>query len=186
MTLEQTFFLSQTIAAAAVVISIIYLARQVNQAERVQRAIMQQGRADRSSRASMATAHAELARIWQKGLSGEPDLTREEFVQWSLVSRASFLSGEDSVLQHKRGMLDEPAFSSYKAGIRAFLAFPGFRAMWHVSRSQYGSDFQHFIDTVLATLPDGPPPDLYAVWQERLKAELAPPQVLHSTSPRPG
>jgi 2-oxo-4-hydroxy-4-carboxy--5-ureidoimidazoline (OHCU) decarboxylase len=66
MTLEQTFFLSQTIAAAAVVISIIYLARQVNQAERVQRAIMQQGRADRSSKASLTTAHPELARIWQK------------------------------------------------------------------------------------------------------------------------
>jgi 2-oxo-4-hydroxy-4-carboxy--5-ureidoimidazoline (OHCU) decarboxylase len=66
MTLEQTFFLSQTIAAAAVVISIIYLARQVNQAERVQRAIMQQRCADRSSKASLTTAHPELARIWQK------------------------------------------------------------------------------------------------------------------------
>jgi hypothetical protein len=103
MTLEQTFFLSQTIAAAAVVISIIYLSRQVNQAERVQRAIMQQGRVDRTSQASLTMAHPELARIWQRGLSAEPDLTREEFVQWSLACRAAFLSGEDSVLQHKDG-----------------------------------------------------------------------------------
>jgi hypothetical protein len=63
MTLEQTFFLSQTIAAAAVVISIIYLARQVNQAERVQRAMMQQGRVDRTSKASLTMAHPEMARI---------------------------------------------------------------------------------------------------------------------------
>jgi len=176
MTLEQTFFLSQTIAAAAVVISIIYLARQVNQTERVQRAIMQQGRADRTSKTSLTMAHPELARIWQKGLSAEPDLTREEFVQWSLACRAAFLSGEDSVLQHKTGMLDEPAFRSYEAGARAFLAFPGFRAMWHVSRVQYGPDFQQFVDSLLATLPDAPPPDLYAVWRERLKAELRPPR----------
>ncbi len=81
MTLEHAFFLSQTIAAEAVVISIIYLARQVNQAERVQRAIMQQGRADRTSKAALAMAHPEMARIWQKGLSAEPDLTREEFFQ---------------------------------------------------------------------------------------------------------
>lgn len=113
---------------------------------------------------------------WQKGLSAEPDLTREEFVQWSLASRAAFLSGEDSVLQHKTGMLDEAAFRSYEAGARAFLAFPGFRAMWHVSRAQYGPDFQHFVDSLLTTLPDVPPPDLYAVWQERLKAELRKPR----------
>lgn len=176
MTLEQTFFLSQTIAAAAVVISIIYLARQVIQAERVQRAIMQQGRADRTSQASLTMAHPDMARIWQKGLSAEPDLTQEEFVQWSLACRAAFLSGEDSVLQHKMGMLDEAAFNSYQAGARAFLAFPGFRAMWHVSRAQYGPDFQQFVDTLLVALPNSLPPDPYAVWQERLKAEARPPR----------
>jgi hypothetical protein len=97
-------------------------------------------------------------------------------VQWSLASRAAFLSGEDSVLQHKTGMLDGPAFRSYEAGARAFLAFPGFRAMWHVSRTQYGPDFQQFVDSLLTTLPDVPPPDLYGVWQERLKAELRKPR----------
>ena len=159
MTLEQTFFLSQTIAAAAVVISILYLGRQVNQAERVQRGIMQQGRADRTSLTALTLAHPELAGIWQKGLSAEPDLTPEEFMQWSLACRAAFLSGEDSVLQHKGGMLDEAAFNSYAAGARAFLSFPGFRAMWHVSRAQYGSEFQRFVDGLLTSLPDVPPPD---------------------------
>ncbi len=77
------------------------------------------------------------------------------------------------MLQHQAGMLDEGSFRSYEAGARAFLAFPGFRAIWHVSRAQYGPDFQHFVDRLLATtLLDEPPPDLYAVWQDRLRAEL--------------
>ncbi len=71
-------------------------------------------------------------------------------------------------------MLDEAAYKSYEAGARAFMAFAGFRAMWHVSRTQYGPDFQQFVDSLLATLPDSPPPDPYAVWQERLKADLRP------------
>jgi hypothetical protein len=47
MTLEQIFYLSQSIASVAVVGSLIYLGLQVRGAERSQRAIMQQGRADR-------------------------------------------------------------------------------------------------------------------------------------------
>jgi hypothetical protein len=88
MTLEQVFFVTQSIAAAAVVASILYLAREVRQSERVQRATMQQGRADRASTAALTVATAELARIWQKGLSPKPDFTREEFTQWALLCRA--------------------------------------------------------------------------------------------------
>jgi len=176
MTLEQIFFLSQTIAAVGVVVSIVYLAREVRQSERVQRAIMQQGRADRVSKISLTMAHPDLARIWQKGLSTEPDMTRTEFVQWSLLCRAAFLSGEDSVLQHRAGTLDEASFRSYEAGARAFMAFPAFRAMWHVSRTQYGPDFGQFTDNLLTTIRNVPPADLYAIWQARLKAELGVPQ----------
>jgi hypothetical protein len=79
MTLEQIFFVSQSIAAVAVVASILYLAREVRQSERVQRAAMQQGRADRASNASLTIASAELSRIWQKALSSKPDLSHEEF-----------------------------------------------------------------------------------------------------------
>ena len=69
MTLEHVYFLSQIIAAVAVVVSISYLARQVAQSEQVQRAFMQQGRADRVSSTALALAQPELARIWHKGLS---------------------------------------------------------------------------------------------------------------------
>ena len=175
MTLEHVFFLSQTIAAVAVVVSIVYLAREVRQSERVQRAIMQQGRADRVSKTSLTMAHPDLARIWQKALSAQPDMTPAEFVQWSLLCRAAFLSGEDSVLQHKAGTLDEGSFRSYQAGAKAFMAFPAFRAMWQVSRTQYGPDFQEFADRLMATVHHVPPPDLYMMWQDRLKAESASP-----------
>lgn len=46
MTLEQIFYLSQSVASVAVVGSLIYLGLQVRSAERSQRSIMQQGRED--------------------------------------------------------------------------------------------------------------------------------------------
>lgn len=71
MTLEQIFYLSQSIASVAVVGSLIYLGLQVRSAERSQRAIMQQGRADRASNAALAIASPELARVFQSGVAGD-------------------------------------------------------------------------------------------------------------------
>ncbi len=171
MTLEQVFYVSQSIAAVAVVASILYLAREVRQSERVQRATMQQGRADRTSNASLTVASAGLARIWQKALGSKPDLTQEEFAQWALICRASFLSGEDSFLQHKAGLLDEVAWESYVAGVRYYMASPGMRAMWNVSSKQFGVDFRNFVDGIVARVPITCPADSYQAWQEQLRSE---------------
>jgi hypothetical protein len=81
MTLEEIFYASQSVASIAVVGSLIYLGLQVRGADRSQRAIMQQGRADRASKASLTVAGTELARIWEKGMAGDPTLTREEVTQ---------------------------------------------------------------------------------------------------------
>jgi protein-disulfide isomerase-like protein with CxxC motif len=171
MTLEQVFFVSQSIAAAAVVASILYLAREVRQSERVQRATMQQGRADRASHASLTIASTGLSRIWQKALSPNPDLTQEEFSQWSLICRSALLSGEDSYLQHKAGLLDEVAWGSYVAGVHFYMASPGMRAMWRVSSKQFGSDFREFVDGILSKVEISCPADSYLAWQQQLKSE---------------
>jgi hypothetical protein len=171
MTLEQVFFASQSIAAVAVVASILYLAREVRQSERVQRATMQQGRADRASKASLAIAGAELARIWQIGLSQRPEFTREEFAQWALMCRAAFLSGEDSYLQHKAGLLDKASWESYVAGAQFYMACPGMRAMWKVGSKQFGADFREFVDRILANAEVSGPADPYVAWQQHLKSE---------------
>jgi hypothetical protein len=36
---------------------------------------------------------------------------------------------------------------------RQFLVFPAFRAMWKVSRAQYGAEYQQFVDSLLTALP---------------------------------
>ena len=66
MSLEQVFYLSQSIASIAVVGSLIYLGLQVRSAERSQRAIMQQGRADRSSNASLTVTATQTLRACGK------------------------------------------------------------------------------------------------------------------------
>ena len=66
------------------VCSLIYLALQVHHAEHGQRGVML-GRADRTSQTTLSLASPELALVWQKGLSADPDLSRVEFTQWMLL-----------------------------------------------------------------------------------------------------
>jgi hypothetical protein len=113
LTLEEVFYLSQSIASVAVVGSLIYLGLQVRAADRGQRSIMQQGRADRVSKAALTIATPEMAAVWQKGMDADPTMTRSEVTQWLLMCRSLFLSGEDSFLQHQVGALDQAAFDSY-------------------------------------------------------------------------
>src|SRR5271166_1384321 len=128
MSLEEIFYVSQSVASVAVVGSLIYLGLQVRGAERAQRAIMQQGRADRAAHGAMSAADSDLARVFRKAMAGDPELTRDEFAQWMMICRAMFLSGEDSFLQYKAGQLDRKAFDSYVAGVAFYMRSPGMRA----------------------------------------------------------
>jgi len=171
MTLEEIFYASQSVASIAVVCSLIYLGLQVRAADRSQRAIMQQGRADRASKASLTIAGTELARIWEKAMAGDPILTREEVTQWLLICRAAFLSGEDSFLQYQAGALDQTAFDSYCAGVRSFMSRAGFRAAWRLSAAQFGKDFGEFVDAQIAAAPISQNVDTYTLWQNALQAQ---------------
>ncbi len=166
MSLEDIFYVSQSLAALAVIASILYLARQVRQADRVQRASMQQGRADRASYNAMALANPELASVFRKGAAGDPNLTREEFTQWMQMCRAAFLSGEDSFLQHEAGMISDAAFDSYVEGVKFYFAMPGMRAAWTVSEGQFGPGFRAFGREMLARTATSHLSDAYSEWQK--------------------
>ena len=175
MSLEDIFYLSQSVASVAVVGSLIYLGLQVRSTERSQRAIMQQGRADRTSHGSIAIASPELARVFHKGSAGHADLTREEFTQWTMICRALFLSAEDSFLQYEAGQLDQKAFDSYVAGVHFLMKSPGMRAAWKLSAGQFGSDFGDFVTVLVEQTPVAQGPDAYAQWQQLVRAEGSAP-----------
>ena len=173
MSLEQVSWLSQSIASLAVVGSLIYLALQVRGAGRSQRASMQQGRADRTSKMALTLANPDLSRVWQRGMGGDPAITRDEFVQWMLLCRAMFLSAEDSFLQYKAGTLDQASFERFRAGGRGYMSHPGFRAAWKLSAAHCGKELRAFLDSEFMTTPIAPDMDLHADWQKIVQLEKA-------------
>ncbi len=97
MSLNDLSDLGQFISSLAVLGSLIYVAIQIRQTERNQRALILQGRAARIAQTTMVTADPQLATVFAKGLSGAEDLSESEFVQFQQIFRATSVSGEELV-----------------------------------------------------------------------------------------
>lgn len=173
MSLSNWASIAGIISSVAVAITLIFLALQVRQAEKNQRAMMQQGRADRvSGQALLVASSAALSALFNKAMQQPEDLTREELDQFLILTRSLFLSGEDSFLQHKAGLLDKAAYRSHVAGTRYMLsAWPGLRTAWRLMSPQYGDDFRRFMDEIIEKAPSGPAPDRMVEWTAILQAE---------------
>jgi hypothetical protein len=85
VSIEDIYYVSQIISVVAVIASLIYLSLQVRQTERNQRAMMQQGRADRVSDAVMRTSDPQMSGVFQKGSRCPETLSPEEVDRYILI-----------------------------------------------------------------------------------------------------
>jgi hypothetical protein len=98
MTLEAASFLSQIVAAFAVVASLIYLALQMRQTSRNQQAQMHQSRLHIVRDLALRLADPEFATTWRAGATAEPSMDTLDCLRplrmpiWR-GSRSSFASG---------------------------------------------------------------------------------------------
>ena len=174
MSLESIYYVSQIVSVVVVIASLVYLSLQVRQTERNQRALIQQGRANRVSDAVMRTSEPDISALFHKGSRSPAELTREEVDRFTLLSRAVFISAENSFLQRKAGLLDEPAYQSFVAGAKGMLGgSPGLRAAWRISRAQFGGDFAAFMNKTLAEVAGQPPAERFEQWQAAVKEDAA-------------
>src|SRR5580698_7996644 len=105
MRLSDITTLAGIVSAVAVVISLLLLHRQLRQAHKNQRALIQQGRAGRSAEIAMRLVSTDFAEAYHSCMSGDTEIPETQLVQFIGYCRAVFLGAEDSFLQHCEGLL---------------------------------------------------------------------------------
>ncbi len=172
---------SGIVSSAAVALTLVYVALQLRQAERNQRGLMQQGRANRLVSILFQLVEPHHSALYLKGSRTPGDLSADELERFLIIQRAIFLSGEDSFLQHQLGLLDDASFRSYAAGARAQLgSSEGMRAAWRILAPGFGADFTAFIEGQLAQVSARPVPDQLTQWAAVLAEQAA------AAAPGPG
>ena len=176
MSLSDLASLGSFVSGFAVLVSLVYLALQVRQAERNQRALAQQARATRFSDHLDRIAVSDAFDAYTKVIGGDPKATLRDLDQSSFLFRASIYGFEDSYLQHAQKLLDDAAFKSTIGAMKVVFSFPGARAMWKRQRQWHESGFRSFVDDVLREVqPVRPETDeeRLANWQKDIAGELA-------------
>lgn len=144
--------LGEIVGAAAVVVSLIYLAIQIrgqNSEARIagMHAVSQGFRDGIGSLAEIP----HVARIWIKSNEDLNSLTDEELVQMFAVAQRNFRVWEEAFRLHRHGRLDEDIWDGITKQYTSFLAHKGFSYVWKFRRPFYSRQFRKFVDELPAS-----------------------------------
>jgi len=140
-------------SSLAVLVSLVYLAQQTRQSTKHTRALIQQGRAERTFELLIRWAEFEWTDGMEACLDGSSDVNPRDLRRYISLMRAMLVNYEDSFLQHEEGLLQGQAFENVESALRSAMSTPGARRAWGVIRGFFGAGFQNYLDTVIAQAP---------------------------------
>jgi len=139
--------IGQIIGALAVVISLIYLARQVGSSVREMRLSSMRSTIDFLNRFSQQiTEHADLAELRDRGFHDFESLDGCDRTRFSSYMHAVFRTVEGAYYQHLDGHSDPRVWRGIEVVLREINALPGVQAWWHSHSHYFDEVFAKFIN----------------------------------------
>src|SRR4026208_2014128 len=128
--------IGQIVGAFAVVISLIYVAREIRRNARAER-LAQMDTVIRWL--GELVAHPHLTELYYRGIHDFESLEGADLVGFSALLGQGFRILEDSYYLQAEGQLEARVWHGYKALMRDVIAYPGVQAWWR-SRSHWFSE----------------------------------------------
>jgi hypothetical protein len=139
--------IGQIIGALAVVISLIYLARQVGSSVRETRLSSMRSTLDFLNRFSQAVAeHADLAELQNRGFNDFESLEGSDRTRFNAYMHAVFRSVEGAYYQHLDGHSDPRVWRGMEVVLHEINALPGVQAWWRSHSYYFDEAFVTFIN----------------------------------------
>ena len=140
MNWEAISAIGQVVGALAVVISLIYLAREVRNNARATRLATMRSTSDAYNRwVQQLTEHPHVAELYYRGIRDFESLEGADIARFSALMNQPFRNVEDMYYQHMEGHLDPRRWRGFEALLRDLNAYPGVQAWWR-SRAHWFSD----------------------------------------------
>jgi hypothetical protein len=147
MTLEHIYFVSQSVAAVAVVVSLIFLGLQVRHTNResLHRSAEESLQKLREIELEMA-ADADRAGVWLSGLHDFGALSPVSKVRFLLIAHMVLKTNESFFVAFRDGRLTREMYEPEEQHMREFLGYPGIQAAWSIRRHYFHEPFQRWVE----------------------------------------
>jgi hypothetical protein len=152
VTIQDLGSIGELVAAIATLITLIYLATQVQQNTRaLKSATFQNISAEMGRNVEPMINNADLAAIMVKGNADPTSLSAEERLRYSSLLIASFRRLESVYFQHKLGSIDEELKEGFEVSLMAVLRIPFGKQWWKSAKVAFYRPFSDHVDLRLAS-----------------------------------
>ena len=151
LTLEQIYFIGQTISAIAVVLSLIYVGLQVKQNTTATQTASAQAYVTADNEiVGLINSSPKLADVLHQGANGLSALKGGDIIRFMAFHDLIFISFQSFHLQWKKGTLDEGLWGTYRQSFLDLLQQKGQQDWWALRRHWFTSEFQDYVEQAVA------------------------------------
>jgi hypothetical protein len=139
--------IGQVVGAFAVVVSLIYLAREVRSNARATRLASMRSMSDAFNRWVQELAkHPHLSELYYRGIHDFESLEGAELVRFSALMDQLFRVYEEMYYQQLEGHLDPRVWCGFEAPMRDVNGYPGVQAWWRSRSHWFSEEFAKLIN----------------------------------------
>ena len=153
MTLENMFYISQTVAAFAIVVSLLFVGLEVRHSNRESRhrTIEEALQNYRAARVSIID-NADVARAWISGLHDFTTLDPVDKVRFLLTADNFFNNVQGFFLHHLDGVMPREIYEPQRAVLDDFLCYPGLQTAWDFRKNYFNVAFRRSVEERIAAV----------------------------------
>ncbi|HBS30949.1 MAG TPA: hypothetical protein DEA40_04300 [Parvularcula sp.] len=151
MTLEEIYYVGQTIAVVALLISILFVGYQIRQNTKALKATSHHAITDSFNQINaLIISDPKVARLWRLGMAGSADLSEDETTSFGLLALAYMRVFETLYYQHGNGTMERKLFEAELNTLKWAVTNPGIRAWWSANPISLSAEYRDFINGLIA------------------------------------
>jgi hypothetical protein len=144
--------IGQVVGAVAVVISLIYLAREVRRNTGATHLTAMRSMHDAFNRwIQQLGQYPDLAELYTRGLQDLKSLEDTEITRFTALLHGEFRNFEEIYHLKAKGHLEEDVWHGWEAAMRDTNGYPGVQFFWRLRSHWFSDEFAKFIDQVQLT-----------------------------------
>lgn len=150
MSLENIYYIGQTIAVVALFVSILFVGFQLRQNTKALKATSHHAITDSfNALNALIISDPKIARMWRLGMQGSAELSEDERTAYGFMMLGYARVFETLFYQNNTGTMEKKLFETELNTLRWAATNPGYREWWAANPISLSAEYREFIGGII-------------------------------------